>query len=153
VEPEDVVHVLRNMVDAVKPGGLVLDLQVIRPNPRVEVDDQLICEIDGEPLFTQADAATAAVDALVAGGELVEEAVDDHDVLKHYPNGADVLDDLERGERRPADEAVPRLRAITGPCVMRERCRLRRLGKRRKVRPPDGRNRQLGARWPRATGG
>ena len=61
------MHVLRKMVDAVRPGGIVLDLQVIRPNPRVEVDGQLICEIDGEPLFTQADAATAAVDALVAG--------------------------------------------------------------------------------------
>jgi hypothetical protein len=127
VEPEDVVHVLRNMVDAVKPSGVVLDLQVIRPNPRAEVDGQLICEIDGEPLFTKADAATAAVDALVAGGRLVEEAVDDHDVLKHYPNGADLIDDWARTERRPADEAAPRLRATTQPCVTRERCRLRRL--------------------------
>jgi hypothetical protein len=43
------VHVLRNMVEAVKPGGLVLDPQVIRPNPTVEVDGQAVCEIDGEP--------------------------------------------------------------------------------------------------------
>jgi hypothetical protein len=34
------VHVLRNMVEAVEPGGLVLDLQVIRPDPTVEVDGQ-----------------------------------------------------------------------------------------------------------------
>jgi hypothetical protein len=33
VDREDVVHVLRHMVEAVRPGGLVLDLQVIRPNP------------------------------------------------------------------------------------------------------------------------
>jgi hypothetical protein len=26
------------MINAVKPGGLVLDLQVIRPNPIVEAD-------------------------------------------------------------------------------------------------------------------
>jgi len=60
VEPEDVVHVLRNMVEAVKPGGLVLDLQVIRPDPTVETDDQVVCTIRGEPLFRGADAATTA---------------------------------------------------------------------------------------------
>jgi len=54
------VHVLRNMVEAVKQGGVVLDLQVIRPNPTVLVDGQVVCEIDGEPLFRMADAATAA---------------------------------------------------------------------------------------------
>ena len=59
------MHVLRNMVEALKPGGLVFDLQVIRPDPTVESDGQVICEIDGEPLFRGADAATAAIDALV----------------------------------------------------------------------------------------
>jgi hypothetical protein len=68
------VHVLRNMVEAVKPGGLVLDLQVIRPNPTVEVDGQAVCEIDGEPLFRSADAATDAVGALVRTRQLVEQA-------------------------------------------------------------------------------
>src|SRR5712691_10398719 len=115
------------MVEAVRPGGIVLDLQVIRPDPRAEVDGRLICEIDGEALFIKADAAAAAVDALVVAGRLSEEAVDDHDVLKHYANGADLLDDWERSARRPAAAAVPRLRAIRGPCLTREHCRLRRL--------------------------
>jgi hypothetical protein len=127
VEPEDVVHVLRNMVEAAKTDGLVLDLQVIRPNPSAEVDGRLICELDGEPLFRKADAARAAVDALLASGRLIEEAVDDHDVLKHYANGTDLFDDWARSERRPSDEAVPRLRATARPCVTREHCRLRRL--------------------------
>ena len=121
------MHVLRNMVGAVKSDGLVLDLQVIRPNPRAEVDGRLICELDGEPLFRKADAVRAALDALIANGRLVEEAVDDHDVLKHYATGADLFDDWARSERRPADEAVPRLRATARPCVTREHCRLRRL--------------------------
>ncbi len=121
------MHVLRNMVEAVKPDGRVLDLQVIRPNPRAEVDGRLICELDGEPLFRKADAARAALDALVASNRLIEEAVDDHDVLKHYANGTDLLDDWARSERRPADEAVPRLHATARPCVTREHCRLRRL--------------------------
>jgi hypothetical protein len=121
------VHVLRNMVEAVKLGGVVLDLQVIRPDPNVEVDGQVLCAIDGEPLFRLADAATAAVDSFILNGRLVEEAVDDHDVLKHYANGADLVDDFADKERRIPDRALPSVRSVTRPCVMRERCRLRRL--------------------------
>ena len=100
MEPEDVVHVLGNMVEAVRPGGLVLDLQVIRPDPTVESDGQLVCAIDGEPLFRRADAATAAIDALILRGELDEQAVDDHDVREHYSNGAELVDDFAGKQRR-----------------------------------------------------
>jgi len=127
VEPEDVVHVLRNMVSAVKPGGLVLDLQVIRPDPRVELDGRLVCEIDGRSLLRLADAAAGAVDAAVAKGRLREEAVDDHDVRKHYRTGADLVADFADKERKLPAEAVPTVRALRRPCVVRERCRLRRL--------------------------
>lgn len=116
------------MVDATKTDGLVLDLQVIRPNPRVEVGGRFICELDGEPLFAKADAAAAAVDAAVTAGQLIEEAVDDHDVLKHYADGADLVDDWNRSERRPLGKTTTELRDIARPCHTRERCRLRRLG-------------------------
>jgi len=121
------VHVLRNMVGAVKPGGLVLDLQVIRPDPRVEVDGRVVCQIDGQPLFRLADAAAAAVDAAVAAGRLLEDAVDDHDVRKHYRTGADLVADFENKARKIPADAVPTVRALVHPCVVRERCRLRRL--------------------------
>ena len=121
------MHVLGNMLEAVKQGGVVLDLQVIRPNPTVEVDGQVVCEIDGEPLFRMADAATAAVDTLIRTGGLVEQAVDDHDVREHYLNGADLVDDFADRKRRIPTSALPELRALAQPCVVRERCRLRRL--------------------------
>jgi hypothetical protein len=121
------VYVLRQMVEAVKPGGLVLDLQVIRPNPTAEVDGQVVCEIDGEPLFRTADAATAAVNALILGGRLVEQEVDDHDVRKHYDDGPELVNDFADKKRRLPDHAVPRLLAVARSCVVRERCRLRRL--------------------------
>lgn len=123
----DVVHVLRNMVGAVRPGGLVLDLQVIRPDPVVEAGGRVVCEIDGEPLFRSADAATAAVDGLVAAGVLVEEALDDHDVLKHYASGPELIEDFTAKPRRIPAEGLERLTSVPGPCVVRERCRLRRL--------------------------
>jgi hypothetical protein len=115
------------MMRAVRPGGTLLDLQVIRPHPRVECGGEVVCEADGTPLFDWADAAVAAIDARVAAGDLLEEAVDDHDVLKHYPNGAELVDEWAPKERRLPEEALPGLRATTEPCVVRERCRLRRL--------------------------
>jgi len=115
------------MVEAVEPGGVVLDLQVIRPNPIIEIEGQTLCEIDGDPLFRKADAATAAVDDLVLAGRLVEEATDDHDVRNHYENGAELVDDFADKTRTLPGWAVPDLLALTRPCAIRERCRLRRL--------------------------
>jgi hypothetical protein len=121
------VHVLRNLVEAVEPGGLVFDLQVTRPNPVVESGGQVVCEFDGEPIFRSADAATAAIDALIGHGRLVEQAVDDHDVRKHYGSGGELVDDFAGKQRQLPVEALPDLRRLTGRCAVRERCRLRRL--------------------------
>ena len=121
------MHVLSNMVRAIRPGGDVLDLQVIRPNPTVEVGGQVVCEIDGEPLFRMADAATAAVDALIRTGELVEQAIDDHDVRGHFASGAVLITTFAGKKRQLPTNAVPALRALAQPCLVRERSRLRRL--------------------------
>jgi hypothetical protein len=121
------VHVLDQMVEAVNPGGLVLDLQVIRPNPIVEADGAFVCEIDGEPLFHKADAATAAIDALIDTGRMVEQAVDDHDVRGHYEDGADLIAAFTDKRRQLPADMLPALRVLARPCVVRERCRLRRL--------------------------
>jgi hypothetical protein len=115
------------MVEAVRPGGLVLDLQVIRPMPFIEASGEILCQIDPAALFRAADAAGAAVDALVAAGRLVEEASDDHDARTHYANGAELLDDFAGKEDRFPPEVLPQLRAVTGPIARRDRCRLRRL--------------------------
>jgi hypothetical protein len=127
VDPKDVVNVLCNMIRAVRPGGTILDLQVIRPNPLVELDDELICEIDGWPLFAKADAAARAIDAATVAGKLTDEVADDHDVRTHYPSGADLIDDFEDKLRELPERALRRLKAITQPLVVRESCRLRRF--------------------------
>jgi hypothetical protein len=121
------VNALSQTIEAVAPRGLILDLQVIRPDPYVELYGEVIARIDGEPLFAWADAATAAIDARIAAGDLVEEAVDDHDVRKHYSEGADLVEDVGSSKRRFPDDVIPILAAIEQPLVVRERCRLRRL--------------------------
>lgn len=121
------MYVLRKLVDAGKPDGVVLDLQVIRPDPRVEVDGRVVGEFDGAWLFARADAATAAIDALVAAGRLVEQEVLDHDVCRHYERGADLLADRKEDKRPPRGDLAARLEDVEGLCLVRERCRLRRL--------------------------
>jgi hypothetical protein len=71
--------------------------------------------------------ATAAVDALILTGQLLEQAVDDHDVRKHYTNGLELVDDFVDKQRTLPDHALPQLRRLAQSCVVRERCRLRRL--------------------------
>jgi hypothetical protein len=121
------VNVLGNMVAAVKPGGIVLDLQVIRPDPVVESGEERICEIWGEPIFLTADAATAAIEATIATGLLTQEAVDDHQVRTHFPTGSDLVENFADAKRRIPEQALSKLRATAGPVTMRERCRLRRF--------------------------
>jgi hypothetical protein len=121
------VHVLRRFREAVARDGILLDLQVIRPHPRVEVEGRTVYVADGSPLFAGADAARAAVDLLIEERLLVEDAVDDHDVLKHHAKGAALVEDWPAKRRPPPPETISLLKAIAGECVVRERCRLRRL--------------------------
>ena len=105
----------------------MLDLQVIRPDPVVESGGQTVCEIDGSALFATADSAAAEVDAMVAAGLLVEDAVHDHDVRKHYSSGAELVDDFADSQRSLSPQWIPRLVASGREYVVRERCRTRRL--------------------------
>ena len=127
------MNALSRMIDAVKAGGLILDLQVIRPNPKVELNGCVVAEIDGEPLFRWADAATAAIDARIEAGDLVEEATDDHEVYKHYADGAELVEDVAGSKRRFPEHVVPPVAAIGEHVVTRELCRLRRLRVRRQA--------------------
>jgi hypothetical protein len=127
MEPEDVVHVLRRFRDALTPDGLLLDLQVIRPSPVVEVDGEDLCEIDGSALVATAEPAADQVDAMVAASLLVEEAREDHDVRKHYVSVAELVSDFEDSRRNLPVEWIPRLRIMERPCAVRERCRTRKL--------------------------
>ncbi len=121
------MNALSRMIEAVKPGGLILDLQVIRPDPQVVLHGHVVAEIDGEQLFRWADAATAAIDARIDLGDLVEEAADDHEVCKHYADGAQLVEDVAGSKRRLPEDVVPRVAAIGEHLVTREQCRLRRL--------------------------
>ncbi len=121
------MHVLRRFREAVVPGGILLDLQVVRPHPHIEAEGRTLYVADAGPLFEWADAARAAVDQLIDERLLVEEAIDEHEVLKHYPDGASLVEDWPEKRRKPPPETITLLKAVSSECVVRERCRLRRL--------------------------
>ena len=121
------MNALSRMIEAARPGAHILDLQVIRPDPYIELGRRVVARIDGSPLFAWADAAVRAVDARIAAGDLVQEGADDHDVRKHYSDGPELVEDVARSKRDLFEESVPMLRAIRRPLVVRERCRTRLL--------------------------
>lgn len=88
------------------------------PRPYVELDRRVIASIDGAPLFAWAEAAVSAIDARIAG-DLIEEPADDHDVLTHYSNGVELVDDVAQSKRNLPEDTVPMLSAIQRPFTLR----------------------------------
>jgi hypothetical protein len=124
---EDVVHVLHRFRRALVPGGAILDLQVIAPHPIVEADGEIVCRLEGGTLLEDAAVAAAVIDEEIVRGLLREEAVDDHEVLRHFSTGASLIEHLRTRRRSVPARAIPVLEASARPHVVREASRLRRL--------------------------
>lgn len=135
MEREDVVHVLHRFRRALVPGGTILDLQAIAPGPVAEMDGDVVCRLEGGTLLEDAAAAAAVIDEEIARGLLREEAVDDHDVLRHFSTGASLVEHFRTRPRSVPASAVPVLEASARPYVVREACRLRRLRRTESRRP------------------
>jgi hypothetical protein len=134
MEPEGVVDVLRKLLRSLVPGGVVVDLLSVPPPERVEAGGKVIGELDGSRFFPRARAAAAGLDALAAEGVLVHEHEERFPIFVRYPTGAELADDVAQREltRMPAD-LDRRVRAIAGPCEIRDNCLVRSF---RKVKPP-----------------
>jgi hypothetical protein len=130
MEPEGVVDVLRQLLRSLVVGGLVVDLLSVPPPERVEVDGELIGELDGSAFFPRALAAAAGLDALAAEGVLVHEYEERFPVFVRYPTGGDLADDVAQREYTRMPAALGRrVRAIEGPCEIRDNCLVRRFRK------------------------
>jgi hypothetical protein len=125
------VNALQNVIGAVVPGGTVLDLQTVRPPPRVEAEGRLVCELDAAAFYERADANDRVLLAELDGGVLLLEAEERFDVFQRWPSGAALMAalDLPRSRKLPASMR-PAVEAITGECAIREACRTRRIRRR-----------------------
>lgn len=130
MEPEGVVDVLRKLLRSLVPGGLVVDLLSVPPPERVEADGEVVGELDGSAFFPRALAAAAGLDALAAEGLLVHEHEERFPIFVRYPSGADLVEDVaEREYTRMPAALARRVRAIAGPCELRDNCLVRRFRK------------------------
>lgn len=119
---------LRDLLRALVPGGLVVDLLSVPPPEHVEAAGEVIGELDNSAFFARAIPAAAGLDALAAAGVLVHEHEERLSILVRYPTGADLADDVaQRTYSRLPATLEPRVRAIAGPCELRSPCLVRRF--------------------------
>ncbi len=127
MQPEGIVHALRHVCEALVPGGLVIDLQAIRPSGRVEIGGDPIGTINDDVFFARAAQAVAGLDSLVDKGLLARGPQIVFETLVHYDAGAELIAAItDSTERQLPDELAGRL-ADAGPCTIRETSLMRVL--------------------------
>jgi hypothetical protein len=119
------VHALRNVHEALVPGGTLLDMHPIPPSTRVERDGISLGEFD-DAEFMELVAVTEA--GLEETGLYTLEAELEFDWLERYESGEELLEDVKEWEgcRVPRDVAE-RIRAAEPPLDIWERVVLRRF--------------------------
>ncbi len=109
----------------------MLDLQTVRPPPRVESAGRVVCDLDATDFFARADANDRVLLDAVAEGELELVAEEHLEVLQRWPSGSELMRDLDEARMRKIPWSMRgTVGAIAGECAVRESCRTRRLRRR-----------------------
>ena len=126
MEPEGVVDVLRRLLRALVPGGVVVDLTMAPPDEIVESRGEILGQLDGSAFFPRAIAAGAGLDALAREGLLDLEREEPVTVIVRYPTGNDVLEDVAGRTYTAMPSALAsRLETISAECLLRSNCLVR----------------------------
>jgi hypothetical protein len=107
VETEDVVHVLRNVQQAVVPGGRVLDIHPIGIDMAVRAGMRGLGFIDTSQFALVVDAMDVAVAQICAEGLLTEQRTLRRTVVERFDNAQEALEEAGQWEnlRLPAEVA------------------------------------------------
>jgi hypothetical protein len=126
MEPEGVVHVLRQLVGALADDGVVVDLNDALEAEELLVDDLVVGQLDRSRFVPRAEAASAGLDQLVAEGVLVPVGDERVTIRVRYPSGPEVVDDVSRATyTRMPPELAHQLLAVEREVVRREVSRVR----------------------------
>ena len=126
MEPEGVVHVLRRLLEALVPGGFVVDLTMSPPDEIVASGGEVLGRHDGSLFFPRALAAGAGLDELAEERVLELTREEDVTVIVRYPSGQDVLEDITgRAFTRLPEELAARLAPIRVECLLYSNCSVR----------------------------
>jgi hypothetical protein len=120
VEPEDVVHVLRNVDDALKPRGWLLEIHPTADDPPIRASGRGVGFIDARRFQPVVATTNAAVDALVGESSFDDVRRVERDVEEVYGDGEELIgtgDDwtnlrLSAATRRRIRAAEPPLQVL-----------------------------------------
>jgi hypothetical protein len=113
VDTEDVVHVLRNVQQAVSPGGRVLDIHPLGIDMAVLAGSRGLGFIDTSEFALVIDAMDEAVEQIVTEGLLEELRTVRRVVVERFDDPAEALEEAAGWENlRLPTEVQRRLRAV-----------------------------------------
>jgi hypothetical protein len=131
VETEDVVHVLRNVDEALKPRGLLFDIHPTGDDVPIRASARGVGFIDArrfEPIVATTDAA---VDALVGDGSFEDVRRVEREIEELYADAEDLLDTADEWTNLRIPAATRRrIRAAVPPLQLLWRVDFRLLRKR-----------------------
>jgi hypothetical protein len=124
---EGVVHALRNVHEALVPGGILLDLHPVPPAEQAEAGGRVLGRLVEDEFFATVAAVESVLEEAVADGLFEPEVESETEVLERF-DGVDEFFEIV-GER--AGATIPRrlarrIRAAVPPVWLRERVVLRR---------------------------
>ncbi len=108
METEDVVHVLRNVHQAVRPGGSVLDAHPLGIDMPVRAGSRGLGFIDASEFALVIEAMDEAVAQVVAEGLLEERRVARRQVVERLDDAAEALEHFAEWENLRAPPALKR---------------------------------------------
>jgi hypothetical protein len=120
------VHALRQIHQALVPGGVLLDMHPVPPPTRAEVRGESLGEFDDAEFMQIVANAEAKIDR---GGLFTRESEVEFDYLERYDDPAQLLEDIREGWdgcQIPA-ELEQRILAAEEPVDIWERVVLRRF--------------------------
>ena len=120
------MHALRQIHQALVPGGILLDLHPIPPSTRAEVQGRSLGEFDDSE-FMQLVADGEVV--LERSGLFTQESEVEFDYLERYDDPAEMLDDIREDWEtcRVPPDLEKRILEAEGPVDIWERVVLRRF--------------------------
>lgn len=125
------MHVLRNVHEALAPGGALLDVHPLAYDAAVRVDGRGLGYVDESPFERVVAAMEECVAAVVAAGLLEEERRLEREVVERFDDGAELLDVASEWENlRVPTRLRRRLASIDRPVEMVERIQFRLFRKR-----------------------
>jgi len=118
------VHALRQIHQAVVPGGVLLDLHPIPPSTRAEVDGRSLGEFDDAEFMQIVANAEAEIER---SGLFERESEVEFDYLERYDDPRQLLEDIKEGWEgcRIPSELEARILEADGPVDIWERVVLR----------------------------